>query len=222
VAFEGFLKGLLADAEGEVTTSTFDDGANDVGGAAEAAGERVGIIDGDEQAVDVVHRFEQALGFGGMAVTDDVETAAAHFGGGLAEAVEVGGVFDAEGVGVGQGFVGEEGEDDGGFGKFFEGVLCVSGVIQIGIGGEVGADGVNDSFGLSEEGAGFGAIVAVGGADGVGAEADEGPRAFEGFVARGVFGREVFADAGGDLVEVFHGGSTDEADETNYLWIFRD
>lgn len=215
VFLERFLQSLLAEAGGEVAARAFDDGADNVGGAAQAAGDGVRVINGDEEVVDFVHRFEKALGFGGVIVADDVETAAAHFGGGFPESVEVGGIFHAERVRVGQWLVGDEGENDAGFGKFFERVLSVSGMIEVGVVGEVGANGFDDFAGLGELGAGLAALVAVSGADGVGAEADERARTFEGFIARGVFGGEAFADAGGDLIEVVHDSSTDLPDSTD-------
>ncbi len=51
----------LADADGEITASLLDDAAHGVGGAAQIAGDRVGIIQRDEQAVYLVHVGEDLL-----------------------------------------------------------------------------------------------------------------------------------------------------------------
>jgi hypothetical protein len=163
-----------------------------------------GIVHGDQEQVDVVHGAEEALGVVGVLLADEVEAAAAELAGGLAQAVEEGGVLDADVFGRGKGLVADEGIDDVGLGVFLEGVLGVAGLVEVGEGGEVGADGGDDVAGGAEVVAGEGALVAVDGADGVGAVADEGARALEGGVAGGVLGGEVGADAVGDRIEVIH------------------
>src|SRR5512143_3415096 len=58
----GLLEVLAAQAEGDVAARLLDDAARQVGLAAQAVGDGIRIIHGDQHRVDLIHDAEQALG----------------------------------------------------------------------------------------------------------------------------------------------------------------
>ena len=66
------------------------------------AGERVGVVDGDEHPVDVVHEREQPLGLRALVAPEAVEHLSPQLARGLRHPVEVGLHVDTELAGGGQ------------------------------------------------------------------------------------------------------------------------
>ena len=96
--------------------------AEGVGAAAEAAGDTVGIVDGDEQAVDVVHRAHQLLGAGEVAGAEAVEQLAAELARGFGEAVAIRRDFELQVLRRRQRVVADERERERRFREFLLGV----------------------------------------------------------------------------------------------------
>ena len=89
----------MLDGEGEVAARLLEDAAYGVGGAAEAAGHRVRVVDGDEDGVHLVHGAEPDFAFGNVAGAEGIQEVAAELADSFAHAVEVGGQLDIERLG---------------------------------------------------------------------------------------------------------------------------
>src|SRR4051794_25282064 len=96
---DGLLQTLLEDRRRQVAAGALQDGAQGVCRPAQAAGQGVGIVDGDEQRVDVVHRPQEFLALCDVAGTQPIKDVAAQLTRRFGESVQPRGVADAEFVG---------------------------------------------------------------------------------------------------------------------------
>ena len=64
---EGIFEGFLADGEGEVAAGFFEHAAHGISGTAQAVGDGIGEIQGDELIVNIVHVGEEFLAAGKVA-----------------------------------------------------------------------------------------------------------------------------------------------------------
>src|SRR5579859_1803698 len=85
----GSLQLGLTDRDGEVAACLFENAARSVGGAAQSAGDGVGIIDGDEQSIDVVHMAQQNLAPVIVALSQLVQDIAAQLSYRFSQAIEI-------------------------------------------------------------------------------------------------------------------------------------
>src|SRR3990172_8631561 len=81
---------MLAQGHGEVTARPFEDAAQHIGGALQAAGDGVGEVEGHEAGVDVLHAVEELLAACQVAMADGAQDVAPQLLRGLAQPVEVG------------------------------------------------------------------------------------------------------------------------------------
>src|SRR5687768_6149938 len=95
-----------------IAAGALEHGAEGVGRTAEPGGEGLGIVDGDEEGIDLVHHREERLGLGHVLPAEAVEYLPTELAGGFGEAVEVGGSLHAEASGVGRRLVGDVGEGE--------------------------------------------------------------------------------------------------------------
>ena len=87
----------------DVAARALEDRAQRVGGTPQSSGERVGIVDGHEHRVDLVHERQQPLGLGALLAPEAVEHLAAQLAGRFRHPVEVRLHVDAELRGGGHG-----------------------------------------------------------------------------------------------------------------------
>ena len=115
----------------EIAAGPLDDRAQRVGRAAQAAGDRIGVVDGDEQPVHVVHRGEQHLGPLELVGAQAVEDVAAQLARGFGQPVEVRGRLDAEVRRRRERVTAHEGERDARLGVLLLGVVQVPAVAHV-------------------------------------------------------------------------------------------
>src|SRR5438105_4364890 len=87
---------VLACRGREIAARALDDAADGVGRAPQSARESVGVIERDEDVIDVVHPLQQRFAMRQLALTDNVEDVAAQLADGLTEAVEICRVLDLQ------------------------------------------------------------------------------------------------------------------------------
>lgn len=155
-AAQGTLDTGLDRGQGDVAAGSLQHRAKGVGAAAETAGDGVGEVDGDECAVDLVHRREQGFGAGQIVGAEPIEGVAAQFARRLGQAVEVGGVLDPQLGRPGKRATGDGGEGDRGLGDFLGGVLDVAGPIEVWEGAQVGGERRQAGPRLAEQPVGLG------------------------------------------------------------------
>ena len=126
------MQPVLAQAVGQVTTGTLHHTAQLIDAAAQAAGDGVGKVKGDQHVVDLVHRLQQPLRLGGVAAPQFVQAATAHLAGGLAQPVQVGRVGYSQRFRLRDGVLRGEGQRDVRLDQFLERVLGVTGVSSSG------------------------------------------------------------------------------------------
>jgi xylulokinase len=73
----GAFQVFTAQAKGNIAACFFDDIPGNIGLAAQAVRDGVGIIHGDKHSVNIIHLGQQALGFGGIAMPKNIEAASA-------------------------------------------------------------------------------------------------------------------------------------------------
>ena len=185
---------------GEVAACALKAAAGDVGAAAEAAGDGVGEVHGDEEVVDVVHDGQDLFAAIELVLAEEVEDVAAELADGFGHAVEVGGGFDAELVGRRDGLVDDDGVGDAGLGVLLFGVLDEAAIVDVGAGLQGVAGGGEEGFGLGQAGIGFGELAAVDGADGEAAMLDDVAALGEALLARPVDLLEALGDRLADVL----------------------
>ncbi|MEI8255559.1 MAG: hypothetical protein WCJ30_07795 [Deltaproteobacteria bacterium] len=183
----------------------FEDGAQRVGGAAQPARQRLGEIDRDELGVDVVHRRQHAFGLGHSIAPDQIEAAAAQFTGRFRQPVEIGRFIDFDVIRRRDGLAAHDGEYHARFGQFFQRVLRVAGVVQRGMGQDVGLHRRCGLAGRGQQVARVVVLFTMHRADRQRAVANELARSIQGQITRGVAKGKRRADFFDDAVEVVHG-----------------
>src|SRR5258708_16076807 len=86
----------LADPYRQVATCLLEDSTGSVGRAAQIAGNSVGIVQRNQQGVDLVHVGEQRLALIELAQTHAIQHIAPQLADGLTQSVEIGRPFDAQ------------------------------------------------------------------------------------------------------------------------------
>src|SRR5579883_1035601 len=118
----GTLQLCLFHRDGQVAASFFQDAARAIGGAAQASGDGVGKIDGDQNGINIVHVAQVDLAGFDVAPAQLVKQVAAQLAHRCSQAVEVGGPANAKLFRAGQRLMLDKGAEGAGLGKFF---LCV-------------------------------------------------------------------------------------------------
>ena len=174
VTVDGVSQALLEDGGGDVTAGALEDSAQRVEGAAQAAREGIGCVDGDELAEDGVHASEEKLGLVEPAGPEPIEGVAPQLAGRLGHAVqprrilhpELGRPWDLD--------TGDERDRDPGLYVFLGRIVEEAGVHQRRIGAEGVAGGRQRRLGLGQALVGGARVEQVYGADGAGRRPDGG------------------------------------------------
>ena len=139
--------------------------AQRVGRAPQPTGERIGIVDGDEQPVDVVHDPEQPLGFVVVGLAQGVECLATQLARGFGHPVEVGLHLDAELVGRRHRLIADEREREIRLREFLLGVVQEARVPDVGLPDQRGFGFAEVRRRFRDQLAGLGELAPLDGAD---------------------------------------------------------
>src|SRR5688572_17633461 len=202
------LKLLLALCERQVAARPLQDAARQVGRSPEPAGQRVRVVDGHQQPVDLVHQLEEHLAAVKLAAPQLVQHEAAKLAGCLGEAVQERRDSDSDLLGGWHRGAADQAERGRRLDVLLLRVLDVPGVEQVGVRREVLGQAFGERFGGSEELLGLLVVAAVDGSDRVGAGPRQLTRLREGLLAGGVPGFELGPGPALDLVEHRHDSTT--------------
>lgn len=205
-AGEGVFQLLLGDDEGQVGAGALQHGAQRVAGASQAAGNRVGVVEGDQLVVDFVHHAQQGFGVREFACAQQVQHIASALRGGFGDAVEVRADIDAQFVGFGQRVAQHDGVQRLAFHEFLLGVLQEARVVDLRERAQLLAGVADLAVCLRQQFAAGVELVAVQAADGAGAELGRFTAGLEPLLTRVVARVHLLAQLLGDLAPVVHGG----------------
>jgi len=193
-----------AEAIGHIPVRPFKNGPQRVGAATQAAGDLVSEVERYQGAVDVVHRVEQPLGFGRLALAQQVEDAATQLAGRLGQSVEPRVRLGAEVFRRGQRAAAHHSIDQIPLHELLDRILGIAGEVQFGIAAHPVDQILGGGLRLGQQGLGRVPLLAMNGPDRPGAQGDQAARAFVGQIARAIDLLHVAPDRLGRVVQFIH------------------
>src|SRR5690348_8271421 len=194
----------LTDANRQIAARLLEDAARRVGGAAQVAGDSVGIVERDEQRVDLVHIGQQLLARLELAKPHAVEHIAAQLADGLAQPIQIGRPLDAQIIRRRQRLALDEGAGERRFGIFLLGVGDEAGMEDVLVLAQIGSHLAQQRAGVTQELGGGSEFVAMRGSYGIRAQPDGRARLWQRALASGMLRGKVLLSRASDCLEVWH------------------
>ena len=203
-AIHGGVEAFLADGQCQIAARLLQDAADGVGGAAQIAGDGVGVVQCDELAVDFIHVGQQFFAAFEPSLAHAVENVAAQLANRLAQPIEVRRPFHAKHIGGRGRLALHQRAGEGGLGVFLLRVgheSCVENILVL---AQVERHIPQQAASLGQLPGRLVEFTTVSSANGIGAEPNRGARLGQGALTSGKLGRKILLRCSTNGLEIRH------------------